>query len=184
MKNNYIITTLICVLFIPFLFNSCNNSQYVKKNNATKDATLIDSSKSNTKKNTLNFDKVVLEYNCAALPPNYYRNYTIEVAHKKGNIKIVDYAKELDSKNFKVKKKEWNKIVSLIDSLEKEGVKVTEGAAGTHSHTIILYEKDKKIYTFSWDSLSEINQPTKDFQQLIIALVKPSVKQLVDNTIK
>lgn len=184
MKNNYIIATLVRLLFISFLFNSCTNHQYGKKNNPTKDSTLIDSSKSSIKKNTFKFDKVVLQYNCAAVSPNYYRNYTIEVAHKKGNIKIVDYAKELDSKNFKVKKKEWNKIVSLVDSLEKEGVKVTEGAAGTHSHTIILYEKDKKIYTFSWDSLSEINQPTKDFQQLIIALIKPSVKQLVDNTIK
>ncbi len=157
-------------------FSCANKEKYTKKNPSIEDSLVS--------KDTLDFDKIELLFQSATVSPQYYRNYSIEVLPKKCVIKISDYAKELAKHPFKVSKKDWKTLHGLTKKLEKQGVKMVEKATGTSSNTIILYKNDKKIYTFSWDSLSEINQDTEKFKHIIVELIKPNVKELIDKTIQ
>ncbi len=128
------------------------------------------------------FDKIVFNYNCASLPPQYYRSYSIEITQKQGNIRIYNYSEDLVAKNFEVNENEW-KILSqvLIKSLEPKGEKIEEGATGTSCQTIILLKDNVELYKFSWDSLSDINANTQKFQENIAEVIKPCIQELLES---
>lgn len=131
------------------------------------------------------FDKISLIYNSASLPPRYYRNFTIELNQKEGNLKIENYSSVLVTQNFEVTEDDWKNLHQFsIDSLEKQGEKIAEGATGTHKHTIILEQNNLEIYRMTWDSIVEINENTEKLKETIIQLIKPSLQVLINQTIQ
>ncbi|TAE73958.1 MAG: hypothetical protein EAZ85_05700 [Bacteroidetes bacterium] len=178
MTKNRIQIIFYTFLFFSFIthFSCANKEKYMKKNIDIKDSLAL--------KKEIDFDKIEYIYSSASVSPQYYRNYVIEVLRKSCHIKISDYAKELAKHDFKVKKSDWKMLQKMTYGLEKENVKITNGATGTHGNTIILYKKNKKVYTLSWDSLSEVNEGTQKFKNLVLELIKPNVKELVDKTIQ
>jgi hypothetical protein len=129
------------------------------------------------------YDKIVYEYTDSSVAPQYHRSYKITIEGQKLHLNINVYGKMLVETDLQITQKQVDHLQKLSKKLEKPSIKIAEGAAGTSSQNIQLYNAGTKFYDITWDSLNKVDGHTEKFAQAVKECI-PNLGELLKTPLK
>ncbi len=131
------------------------------------------------KRNFEHVDRIEYRFSDSSTPPQYHRSYSLVATSDRVNCMVDVYGTTLADETYPITSIQFEDLKKKSSGLERTAEKIEDGATGTKTHYITLFEGDSSVYSLIWDSLNEVDQSTKNFVTDVKNLV-PELPSLLE----